>query len=103
MIIVSQVKRNIINFDNVESIYIVADLNGTGKIPYKIYYETSTQSEELGQYATEERAKEILEEITAAYQASELFKCVDKNVRAEMTVTYMENKITPFKYEMPEE
>ncbi len=67
MIIVSQVKRNIINFDNVESIYIVADLNGTGKIPYKIYYETSTQSEELGQYATEERAKEVLQEIEKKY------------------------------------
>lgn len=67
MIIVSQDKDLIVNFDNVESIDIVADLDGTGKVPYKIYYETSSRREELGKYATEERAKEVLQEIAKKY------------------------------------
>ncbi len=61
MWIVSQDKEMIVNSDNVENIDIVADLDGTGKVPHKIYYETSSKREELGCYATEERAKEILE------------------------------------------
>lgn len=43
MLIVSQDKDTIINFDNVESIDIVADLDGTGEVPYNLYYETSTK------------------------------------------------------------
>lgn len=68
MIIVNQDKDIIVNFDNVESINIVADLDGTGEIPYKIYAETSSGSIELGEYATEERAKEMLGEIAKTYQ-----------------------------------
>lgn len=52
MLIVSQNKDAIINFDNVESIDIVTDLDGTGKVPYRLYCETSTKREELGKYAT---------------------------------------------------
>ncbi len=63
MIIVSQNKEIIVNFDNVESIDIVVDLDGTGKLPHKIYYETNSKREELGTYKTEERAKEVLQHI----------------------------------------
>ena len=45
MIIVSQDKDIIANFDNIESVDIVADLDGTGEVPYKIYYETSSKRE----------------------------------------------------------
>lgn len=63
MLIVSQNENIMVNFDNVQSIDIVADLDGTGKVPYKLYYETSTKREELGKYTTEKRAKEVFEEI----------------------------------------
>lgn len=62
MIIVSQDKSIIVNFDNVKSIDIVAHLDGTGKVPYIIAYATSSKREDLGSYATEERAKEVLQE-----------------------------------------
>ena len=42
---------------------IAANLDETGKVPYMIYYETNSKREELGYYATEERAKEVLQEI----------------------------------------
>lgn len=64
MIIVNQDKKAIVNFDNVDSIDIVADLNGMGEV---IYYETSSTREELGEYKTEERAKEVLQEIVREY------------------------------------
>lgn len=67
MIIVNQNKDTIINFDKVESVDIVADLDGTGEVPYKIYYETSSNREELGKYKTEKRAKEVLDEIVENY------------------------------------
>ncbi len=69
MIIVNQDKTIIVNFDNVESIDIVTDLDGTGKLPHEIYYETSSKREELGTYATEERAKEVLQEIVKKYSS----------------------------------
>ena len=67
MIIVNQNKDTIINFDKVESIDIVADLDGTGEVPYKIFYETLSNREELGKYKTEKRAKEVLNEIVENY------------------------------------
>lgn len=64
MIIVNQDRDMIVNFDNVENIDIVADLDGTGEIPFKIYFETSSSFRgELGYYKTEERAKEVLKEV----------------------------------------
>lgn len=61
MIIVSQDKNTLVNFNNVDNIDIVADL--TRAVSYSICYETSTKREELGEYETEERAREVLQEI----------------------------------------
>ncbi len=69
MIIVSQDKTEIINFENVDIIDIVVDLDGTGKLPHKIYCETSSKREELGTYKSEERAKEVLQEIVEKYSS----------------------------------
>lgn len=71
MIIVNQDKDMIVNFDNVENIDIVADLDGTGEIPFKIYFVTSSSREELGKYKTEERTKEVLEDIVQFYIRTE--------------------------------
>lgn len=74
MIIVNQDRNMIVNSDNVENIDIVADLDGTGKIPFKIYFATSSSREELGTYKTEERAKEVLQEIITRYKNWENLK-----------------------------
>ncbi len=99
MIIVSQDKDTIINFDNIESIDIVADLDGTGKVPYKLYCETSTKREELGKYATEERAKEVLIEIIQSHVDSENYKYVNELMKTEELNRLQKGLV----YEMPKE
>lgn len=69
MIIVSQDKCTIVNFSNIQNIRI--ESYGThikGKKTYKIFagnFEGYTT--ELGTYDTEERAKEVLQEITTRH------------------------------------
>lgn len=91
MIIVSQDKTGITNLDNVNTLRATK----TGKI---ISFDTSYRSEDdcsdvLGQYKTEERAKEVLQEIIKAIiedkklgQGKELFgfSPIPKNTYYEM-------------------
>lgn len=66
MIIVSQKKTGIINFENIETLYLLRkkdkyetksiEINARGNYDYT-----------LGEYATEERAKEVLQEIINTY------------------------------------
>lgn len=97
MLIVSQNKDIIVNFDRVESIDIVADLDGTGKVPYKIYYETTSKREEIGEYKTKERAKEVLQEIIKTYALTEQYKVEDERTQINLI---MEGVLV---YEMPKE
>ena len=61
MIIVSQDKTKIVNFDNLIQIYITQDEEETANF---IRYESvDSLYEDLGEYKTEERAKEVLREI----------------------------------------
>lgn len=80
MIIVSQGKREIINFDNINLI----GTDGEGAIRARLGVEDNVH---LGAYATEERAKEVLKEITIIY--------ADKN-------EYIDNSNGAAIYEMPE-
>lgn len=65
MIIVSQDKEKIVNFDNLTQIYITRDEEETANF---IRYESvDSLYEDLGQYETEERAKEVLQEIVNTY------------------------------------
>ena len=66
MIIVSQDKKRIVNFDNLTQVYIThCEEDNTG---YFIRFETvDGLYEDLGEYATEERAKEVLQEIIERY------------------------------------
>ena len=66
MIIVSQDKKKIINFDNLTQVYINrCEEDNTG---YFIRFETvDSLYEDLGEYSTEDRAKEVLEEIIERY------------------------------------
>ena len=100
MIIVNQKKDTIINFDKVESIDIVADLDGTGDVPYKIYYETSSNREELGQYKTEKRAIEVLVEIATAYTNMEIIGIPVIKIHENISAQRMAKNVC---YEMPQE
>ena len=62
MIIISQDKTEIINFNNIESIWICSDEEGIFTIEA-----TADTNTSLGEYATKERAKEVLEEIVESY------------------------------------
>ncbi len=69
MIIVNQGKNTIVNFDRVETIYIVADLDGIEGVSYKICYKTNSGRNKLGEYKTGARAKEVLKEIVEKYSS----------------------------------
>lgn len=65
MIIVSQDKEKIVNFDNLTQLYITQDEEETA---YFIRFETVySLYDDLGEYETEERAKEVLQEITTRH------------------------------------
>jgi hypothetical protein len=67
MIIVSQDKDNIVNFDNVVSVGIIDfDINDKN-CWQRITAETLGTAIVLGDYKTEERAKEVLKEMTGHY------------------------------------
>lgn len=65
MIIVSQDKNKIVNLSNLTQIYITQDEEKTA---YYIRFETvDSLYDDLGEYSTEDRAKEVLEEIIERY------------------------------------
>lgn len=66
MIIVGQDKEKIVNFDNLTQVYITQDEEETA---YFIRFETvDSLYDDLGEYDTEERAKEVLAEIIKYYR-----------------------------------
>lgn len=80
MIIVSQDKDKIINYDNVQLLWINEHiLNKTIKTFY-IY----ADHDFLGEYETEERAKEVLQEIIDMYKFNICQECGQENVVYEM-------------------
>ncbi len=97
MIIVSQDKGKIINFDNMTRVYITFD---EGDDDVCIRTETvDSLYEDLGYYKTEERAKEVLQEISLRYEAIELCKR-DHSMSDILGYTFAD--YTPI-YEMPED
>lgn len=94
MIIVNQDKTEIINFNKVENIYV------SGR--YISIYFGLNNNEVIGQYSTEERAKEILRKIIQCYTNTEQYKCFSNNSDKNYeTLNYLiENS---FIYEMPKE
>lgn len=70
MIILSQDKKEIINFDNVNLIRVQDD--GSIVAYDNTYNEQTGVSSVLGKYETEERAKKILQEILWEFGASDM-------------------------------
>lgn len=89
MIILSQDKEKIVNFDNLTQVYITQDEE---EIACFIRFETvDSLYDDLGEYKTEERAKEVLQEIVSKYKTT-LY-----NSKTNETVVNV-----PKVYEMPE-
>ena len=98
MIIVSQDKMEIFNFEEIFRLYVDNWSNeefATEPNCFCIKAEKSSDNmvcAYLGEYETEERAKEVLQEIIKAY-----LDCNEQNALAEYA--YVKNKV----YEMPED
>ncbi len=96
MIIVSQDRDLIISFDNVTVIGIAQ--NNSKEIDS---ITVDKEEQYLGEYKTEERAKEVLQEIYKNYADFELIRCIDDNFQQHLIVG---NKNKYFDiYEMPED
>lgn len=95
MIIVSQDKKSIYNFDNAKSIDILD--NG-------VYITDDILADEgtlIGVYETEERADEVKKDIVKCYANTEQYKCLCNinNIQTETLNDLLENA---FIYGMPE-
>lgn len=108
MIIVSQDETKIVNFDNLTQIYITRDEEETATF---IRYETvDSLYDDLGEYKTEERAKEVLQEIIDTYTRKILINNNTKQqpilddlvyrVPIDSNIQYIDTNIV---YEMPKE
>lgn len=76
MLILTQDKDQIINFDNIVDVYVNEeyDYNKDKSIPY-IYYTTNSFTRKIGKYSSIERCKEILQEILSTYEELEKDRC----------------------------
>lgn len=100
MIIVSQDKKEIINFDNLVSVYVIESYEAKEKGLKKYNIDFATTDEInfiIGTYETEERAKEVLKEIIEQFTVS---KIKDSNYEYADLVMKVK-KLSAF--EMPEE
>lgn len=75
MIIVSQDKTRIINYDNILQLYISRYIKGTITEYYIRYEDCNNSYEDIGNYKTEERAKEVLQEIIKSYRNYRTAEC----------------------------
>lgn len=73
MIIVSQERDGIFNFDNILSIRTIVDIENNKNTIISIDV-MGAERYFIAKYATEERAKEVLEEMTEKYEDIELAK-----------------------------
>lgn len=101
MVIVSQEKDGIINFDNILVIRLSTDFETNKK---NIIYVDCVGDEHfgIGKYDTEERAKEVLEEILEYRSMFEFFKYVTDDVQEKMADDFIKDNVIFNTYEMPE-
>lgn len=101
MIIVSQDKNRIINFDNILQLYITREPAAIKK--YWIRYEDCNNFyEDVGIYETEERAKEVLQEIVKNNAMFKYFKYVNAEVQETMARSFIRADFIFDVYKMPE-
>lgn len=91
MIIINQDKNNVINYDNVKSLWIEDNVLDETNTTFYI----NADEDFLGEYKTEERAKEVLKEIWEFYEISKRYECSSNNG----ITLFLE---PTFAYQMPE-
>lgn len=96
MIIMNQERNELFNFSAIESIYICCENN---------YFEIDSNVGTLGIYKTEERAREVLQEIVNLNVKFGLYKTMlaGENGQAIMLDNFSNNNIKFDTYEMPKE
>ena len=99
MIIVNQDRTMNFNYDNIEAIGVGNPLeNNDGK--FLILIETASDNQyTIAEYDTEERAKEVLEEISFAYANMEMLKIPKIDIHQIILSSEMVRNIC---YKMPE-
>lgn len=95
MIIVSQDKEEIVNFDLICNMFVF----GSG-IRCMLADGSDTI---IGEYGTQERAKEVLQEIIKTHKISESYKYTrDVGLQSALTADIEMRNLILFRYEMPE-
>lgn len=94
MIIVSQDKAEVINFNNI--VRLSADVNTNGEFLIEVHNFCDDFETVIGFYETEERAKEVLQKIIEFYEWCE-YKKVIQNINIMAGTNYKD-----FVFEMPE-
>ena len=94
MLILSQDKETIINFENITRASIVPPVEKGYKYSIAI-----NGCLDLGYYTSKERAKEVLQEIILHYKATETFKAVSNKISDQVSCIAIKQG---FVYEIPE-
>ena len=92
MIIVSQDREEIVNFNMVTNMFVLDDGNVRCML-------SSGDDTFIAKYKTKERAKEVLQEIIKEYRATEAFKVCANRISDKVGAIAIEES---FAYEMPE-
>lgn len=105
MLIISQDKKQVVNLDNITRIFI-DELEDDKNKKYCIGADTNSAESmvwELGEYKTEERAKEVLQEIMKQKAMFALFRTAPTGGKeqTEMLEKFAQKKIIFDTYEMP--
>ena len=99
MIIVIQDKTEIVNFDNIMNINIYGCKEDGYSISAGFIVGRDDNYRELGLYETEERAKEVLEQITIAYANIKIIKIPAIHIKETLSAKELKRNIV---FEMPE-
>lgn len=100
MIIVSQDKESIVNYENIEVLGIGNPLENNNAKFGIIANVISDNQYILGEYKTEKRAKEVLQEIINNYANSQIVKLPNMQYEKPIYIKQLSKFIC---YEMPEE
>jgi len=103
MLIINQDKTMSLNLDNIEAIGVGNPLeNKNGK--FQILVNTTSDNQyPMAEYETEERAKEILDDITNTRAIFEIYKCSDANTQHIFDEKMLKENLIFDTYEMPKE
>lgn len=99
MVILSQDKNIVINFNNVKSLWIDDDVLDKTNTSFYI----NADDLFLGEYKTEERAKEVLKEILMYNARFNFFKYVCVGAQNLAAKNFLKDNVTFDLYEMPKE